>query len=235
MFRKVRLRSVRGHITMSYPILLLMIILFPVCGSENLGENPEKHGDKANSDNFQNSANAGSLDERVATDILEPKITSKAPPEYGEYDCDAINIQSVRSEKLIEGECGNSVWMIEYAGIGVIADAEGGLEKVMELNEFLVLNKNVELKNYGTKLLRNGSSVIVAEVFVGGESVNLRLIKSGLVKLGEFPKNFERRNLFVQASLLAQERKVLSESRRDQINSGEKPMGCGTLPCRPQK
>ena len=102
--------------------------------------------------------------------------------------------------------------------------------RLKELNEFLVLGKRISVVQYNLESAGNGQDNFAYEVFSGGESINLRILKSGLASVGDLPLDFERTLEYIQAVESNQANNLISGKN----GSDQKipPMGCGTLPCR---
>lgn len=143
-------------------------------------------------------------------------------------------VVKVYSGNLIEVKCGDSEVLVQYLGVDLKTEH---MERSKSLNEHMVFEKLVHLVIYQiTNEAIEGKDILIAEVFNRGESVNLRLIQSGLVTLGEMGTNFHRTDKFQQAfqdstdGILGDwdnfDKKIIEKG------SAGQPFGCGTLPCR---
>ena len=147
-----------------------------------------------------------------------------------------INVVEVISANIIEAECLEREIKVKYVGIDTNNDNIEQFNRAKSLNEFLVGGHHIDLDFYGS-VSEGGFEVFIAEAFRSGESVNIRLLESGLVGLHEFPPNFPRASLFVDALEEAENRKSgnwhgrIMQNKENQDNISTPSMGCGTLPC----
>ena len=163
---------------------------------------------------------------------------------HGDEECittEYLKVIEIISGNQIKVDCSGILVHITYLGIILVGNDNESLLRAHKLNEFLDGNKKVTIDVYDEKLTDYGDILFLAEVFVGGQSVNLRLIESGLLNLGKVPHNFPRIELYEESYKRVFDKKnnkpleSLEDNKNkveDIVNLGSGP-GCGTLPCPP--
>lgn len=127
--------------------------------------------------------------------------------------------------------CDSDEFFIEYVGVNVIHTDLKKSDRAKSLNEFLVLGKEIDVDVISVEGSDGLGARYSVELYSEGESVNLRLIDSGLVGIGDFPSNFERTDLFKKRFSQA---KMTDNSIIVPAGPANNSFGCGTLPCRPK-
>lgn len=142
-----------------------------------------------------------------------------------------IHVVEIVSGGVVKGYCESIPIVINYIGITPPEEGSELFDKATALNRFLVFNKNVMLR-VDQMDSEGGIIHLLGEIFVDGESVNIRLLSTGLMSLALLDKNFDRIKEFTQASEKATG--YHGRERVDRVNESDiPPVGCGTLPCRP--
>ena len=146
-----------------------------------------------------------------------------------------IYVERVLSDHVVTGFCGKTPVTIQYAGITSLENKSEIFEKAVALNNFLVSNKQVFLRIYEKRFDREVIHVL-GEIFIEGESVTVRLISTGLVKVSPSYAIPDRINVFLEISEKSKKYHG-RDSKIDGNQNGTKesvpPIKCGTLPCKP--
>ena len=141
------------------------------------------------------------------------------------------------SESEVMIRCKEFVYRFIYIGIESKNGDNENIVRSKSLNDFLVMGKQIEIEIYKIGPEEHGYLSLIGELFSGGESVNLRLIKSGLVNYSQPPLDFDRLQSFelAQASTLKTQDKYQELTPKDlklKLEPTSVPeFGCGTLPC----
>ena len=184
-------------------------------------------------DNAVGGASNGYSNSGVKTEEEDPEIVLE------EHFCEdgvVTNVTRVLSGNLIDLECGS---IFRYVGVGLLSDDMQIQERAFKYNEFLVLDRDVILKITGEDIMPDKTIVLLGEVFLDAQSVNLRMLESGLVSIAPLPESFARSELFYKAIDYAslKEQKIIE---KDNFKGTKTPViivntkGCGTLPCPPK-
>lgn len=228
-----------NFLTIMKIVFIITTLFFVSCGSEQkvgIGSGLDGQG---NFETETTGIHPVMQDSELTRKVFENPKDSTIEIVKHESDCGLIGrgiVEQVFSGNMILARCGINAERVLYLGVSIDQVEEENLMRLKSLNEFLTINREVGLAIYGKKRNEFNEDILIAEIFVNGKSVNISILESGLAKIDNMPKNFERGILFKKIAEAAAKRDTtkISEGSTNQVSGNKNiPLGCGTLPCRP--
>ena len=161
-------------------------------------------------------------------------MNSEIKPAMSPEECvkmTQVNIKKVLSGNKVVIGCETLEFIAQYIGIKLLKENPEKLERSKSLNEFLVLGKDIEIDIISEVASQEYESIYLVELYSHGESINLRLLASGLVDFADMPDDFDRAEEYKKQFMSHKENR---DPHLMPGAGGNSIFGCGTLPCKPK-
>ena len=206
---------------MNTTFILLALIIFPFSCVTTSSTNPDEVNwlDKgATPQIVQNSSSN--------TQLISNRDESSGIPHTAIPLPNSGSVLKVIDGNTIEISNNSKTYLVRYIGVANLNKGSAKANQARELNQFLVEGKTVTLTEDDSLSKTLEEHILYRYVYIDGESINKRMLTSGLTKFANEHGNFLHREEYLNELNRINSVSPLSGSDHQKLS-------CGTLPCKP--